>query len=353
MESLDFRNKDFPVELHPNARFGVDWNDKNVDDPNSFTHRFAQINGIRIHFVEEGQGPLVILLHGIPYLWYTWRRQIRALATAGYRVIAPDIRGFGQSDCPSDVQNYGLFYSVGDLVGLMEELGESTAVIVGHDLGAWVANAAIQLRPDLFRALVMLNTPVGPREVLRPSVSWEKLRIATGKRGHHDYFQNPHVDQVLNADIRKTLRSILYSVSGRAIGEERWNPLIGEGETLLDTLLNPIQLPDWLSDGVLDYYVSEYSRNGFTPMLNHYRNRDRNWEQMAFLEGVKQQQPAMFIGGADDVLAPFFMPIFDKLENFMPNMQTKVLLKGVGHDAPEEQPNVVTSMLLEFLQNLD
>ena len=119
--------------------------------------------------VEEGQGPLVILLHGFPYLWYMWRRQIRALEAAGYRVVAPDIRGFGQSECQATAESCNMLNCVGDLVDLIGQLGESAAVVIGHDLGAWVAYAAAQLRPDLFRALVILNTPVTPREPRRPS----------------------------------------------------------------------------------------------------------------------------------------------------------------------------------------
>ena len=165
------------------SRFPISLVQRNADDPDAFSHRFAEVNGIRMHYVEEGQGPLVILLHGFPYLWYMWRRQIPALAAAGFRVVAPDLRGFGQTDRPNEVESYDMSQAVGDMVGLVEALGEKSAVIVGHDLGAWVAQAAAMLRPDLFRALVMLNTPVPPRGKVRPTVGlWE---MEKGRVYHH------------------------------------------------------------------------------------------------------------------------------------------------------------------------
>jgi pimeloyl-ACP methyl ester carboxylesterase len=216
------------------------------DDPEAFSHRFAEVNGIRMHYVEQGQGPLVILLHGFPYLWYMWRRQIPALAAAGFRVVAPDQRGFGQTDRPDEVEAYDLSQSVGDIVGLMNALGETSAVVVGHDLGAWVAQAAAMLRPDLFRALVMLNTPVPPRGKVRPTVGLRAM--AKGRVYHHLYFQERgKPDRELSENTRKTLRSIYFSVSGSAVGAERWRLFIEPGEPILNAFTNPKEFPQWLS----------------------------------------------------------------------------------------------------------
>ncbi len=324
-----------------------------VDNPKGFTHHYAQTNGIRLHYVEEGEGPLVILLHGFPYLWYMWRRQIRALAEAGYRVVAPDIRGFGQSDCPAEPEFCDMQHCVTDLVGMMRELGERSAVIIGHDLGAWVAYAAAQMRPDLFRALAILNTPVTPREAHRPSDFWQALQGKTGKCFYQQYFQQRgKVEFELDADIRKTLGSIYHSISGDAGVEEHWRLFIDPGETFLDTVVEPGTPPAWLPETALDYYVSEYARNGFAAPLSHYQARDRSWEQTAFLEGLQVGQPSLFIGGAADPAAELFMPNYDKLESHLPNLRKKVLLSGVGHSAAEEQPEVVNTMLLEFLHEL-
>ena len=154
--------------LYAQTTYAADASAGSVDDPRGFSHHFSQINGIKIHYVEEGKGPLVLLLHGFPYIWYMWRHQIRGLAAAGYRVVAPDFLGYGESDAPADVQSYSIFDAVGDQVGLMQVLHENSAVVGGHDLGSVVANSAVQIRPDLFRALVMFNSPVGARSTVSP-----------------------------------------------------------------------------------------------------------------------------------------------------------------------------------------
>lgn len=326
---------------------------RDADDPQAFNHRFAQVNGIRMHYVDEGYGPLVILLHGFPYLWYMWRGQIPALAAAGYRVVAPDQRGFGQSDRPQAIEAYDISQSVGDLVGLMKALGESSAVIVGHDLGAWVAQAAAMLRPDLFRALVMLNTAVPPWRPVRPTTALKHM--VGDKNYHHLYFQQlGKPDREMSADPRKTLRSIYYSVSGSAVGAERWRLFFEPGEALLDAFTDPRELPAWLSPRAIDYYVDQYTRTGFTGAINYYRCRDRNWEITSFLDGAVVRQPSMFIGGAADAsLEP--APVraqYEQLETYLPGLRKKVLLPGVGHSAAEERVDQVNALLLDFLRGL-
>jgi len=325
-----------------------------ADDPDAFNHCFADVNGIRMHYVDEGEGPLVILLHGFPYLWYMWRRQIVALAAAGYRVIVPDQRGFGQTDRPDPIEAYDISQSVGDMVGLLAALGESSGVIVGHDLGAWVAQAAAMMRPDLFPALVMLNTPVPTRGKVRPTIALEA--IAQGRVFHHLYFQQiGKPDRELASDPRKTLRSVYYSISGDATGDDRWRLFLPAGEPILNAFTEPKQFPAWLSDRAIDYYVDEYTRTGFTGALNHYRCRDRNWEITSFLDGAVTRQPSMFIGGAaDPSLEPVQMRgVYDLLETFLPGLRKKVLLPGVGHSAAEESADQVNELLVEFLEQLE
>ena len=327
---------------------------EDADDPGAFNHCFAEVNGIRMHYVDEGQGPLVILLHGFPYLWYMWRRQIPALAGAGFRVVVPDQRGFGQSDRPESIDAYDISQSVGDMVGLMASLGETSAVIVGHDLGAWVAQAAAMMRPDLFRALVMLNTPVPPRGKIKPTIALQA--IAKGRVFHHLYFQEVgKPDRELAADPRKTLRSVYYSISGDATGNERWRLFLEPGEPILNSFTEPKELPSWLSARAIDHYVDEYARTGFTGALNHYRCRDRNWEITSFLDGAVVRQPSMFIGGASDPsLEPIEMRgVYDRLETNLPGLWKKVLLSGVGHSAAEERPDQVNDLLVDFLGLLE
>jgi pimeloyl-ACP methyl ester carboxylesterase len=323
---------------------------QSVDDPESFDHRFTTTNGVRLHYVEEGQGPLVLLVHGNPYIWYEWRHQIRALADAGYRAVALDLRGFGQSDAPTEVTQYDMFQLVGDLVGLMRALGESSAVIVGHDVGASVAYNAVELRPDLFRALVLVGSGKPPRSAVSPIVQWAQMRAATGKRFYIDYYQEPGIaDAEMNADIRRTLRGGLYSVSGSASKDEQWRAFVGDGEVFTDTFVVPEQLPAWLSEQALDYYVSQYERHGFTPLLNVYRNIQRFWELTPFLDGRTISQPSLFIGGTADPGNEHNELVYNQLEDFLPNLREKLRLEGVGHDPPEEDPEAFNRTLLEFL----
>jgi len=324
-----------------------------ADNPDAFNHCFAEVNGIRMHYIDEGQGPLVILLHGFPYLWYMWRRQIGALAKAGFRVVVPDQRGFGQTDRPDSIEAYDLSQAVGDMVGLMAALGETSAVIVGHDLGAYVAQSAALLRPDLFRGLVMLNTPVPPRGKVKPTIGLQAM--AKGRVYHHLYFQQVgKPDRELASDTRKTLRSIFHSVSGSAVGAERWRLFMEAGQPILNAFTDPTEFPSWVSARALDYYVEEYTRTGFTGALNYYRCHDRNWQNSAFLAGAAVRQPSMFIGGAADpsLDQAEIRALYDQLEAYLPGLRKKVLIPGVGHSAAEESVDQVNELLLEFLEQL-
>jgi len=329
------------------------WGQMDADDPAAFNHCFAEVNGIRMHYVDEGQGPLVILVHGFPYLWYMWRRQIVALAEAGYRVVVPDQRGFGQTDRPEAIEAYDVSQLVGDMVGLMAALGETSAAIIGHDVGAPVAQAAAMMRPDLFHSLVMLSTPLPPRGRIRPTVALRAM--AKGKMSHHLYFQQiGKPDRELASDTRKTLRSSYYSVSGSAVGAERWRLFVEPDEPILNAFTDPKDFPSWLSARAIDYYVDEYTRTGFTGALNHYRCRDRNWEITSFLDGAVIRQPSMFVGGAaDPALEPVeIRGVYDRLDGYLPGLRKKVLLPGVGHSAAEESADQVNALLLEFLGQL-
>lgn len=232
---------------------------RNVNDPAAFVHRMAEADGLPIHYVDEGAGPLVILLHGFPYTWFEWRHQIGALAQAGFRVVAPDIRGFGQSGKPDRIEDYTILHSVGDVVALLTALGEDHAVLVGHDLGAWVAAAAARLRPDLFPALALVSTVVGPREPQRPSVGWASLAEQTGGRFYHHYFQQPGLAEAeMEADVACTLRGVYNAISGSATDAERWRLLVMPGEPLLDTFPDPGRVPDWLGEQAFAEYLSQF-----------------------------------------------------------------------------------------------
>ena len=326
---------------------------RNLNDPASFAHRTVEANGIAIHFVEEGAGPLVILLHGFPYTWFEWRNQIAALAGAGYRVVVPDIRGFGESGKPANVADYTVLHCAGDVVALLHALGERQAVLVGHDLGAWVAAAAARLRPDLFPALALVSTVVPPREAQRPSAGWAAIEAQTGGRFYHHYFQQSGLaDAQFDRDPEVSLRSIYNAISGTASEAERWRLIVLPGETALDTLPDPGHAPAWLGEEALAEYARHYRASGFSPPLAHYRCRDLSWDLTAAWSGHAITQPMIFVGGAADPALTAMQPLYDRMEEIYPSLVRKVLLPGVGHGAPEESPDRVTSELKAFLDQV-
>ncbi len=314
-------------------------------------HRFIETNGIRMHIAEQGVGPLVVLCHGFPESWYSWRHQLPALAEAGYHVVAPDQRGYGQTDRPAPIDAYNIFQLTGDIVGLVHALGEKQAVIVGHDWGAPVAWHCALLRPDMFQAVALLSVPYMPWKNIRPTEAMRKM--AGDKQFYQLYFQEPgKAEAELEADVRETMRRTLYSASGDPPPEKRWRYLFGKSETLLDTGSLPDILPAWLTEHDVDFFTREFERTGFTGALNWYRNVDSNWEQTPFLAGAKLPQPTLFLAGEADGIIALRRAAFDSLEKAVPRLTKKVLLPGAGHWVQQERPTAVNQLLLEFLAGL-
>jgi len=324
-----------------------------ADDPAAFAHRTAELEGLTVHYVEAGEGPLVLLLHGFPYTWFEWRHQIAPLAAAGYRVVAPDIRGFGQTGKPERIEDYTLLHCAGDAVGLVRALGEDSAVVVGHDLGAWVTATTARMRPDMVRALAVLSTPVGAREAVRPSKAWAAMEQARAGKLYHDYFQQVGLAETeLDRDLARSLRGIYHAISGDAKGAERWRLFIEPGEALLDTMPDPERLPPWLSEAALAEYVRQYSNGGFAAPLAHYRCRNLSWDLTAAWAGQTIDCPALFLGGDADPALEVIRAQVDALGATYTDLRGKRLLPGIGHGAPEEAPGVVTQALLDFLATI-
>src|SRR5215469_16448465 len=176
------------------------------------THRTIETNGIRMHIAEMGSGPLVLLCHGFPESWYSWRHQLRALAEAGFHAVAPDMRGYGKTDAPEAIDQYTMFHLAGDMVGLLDGLGEEQAVIAGHDWGAPVAWHAALFRPDRFRGVIALSVPFRPRSPVRPTTVMPRTDDAIF---YQLYFQTPGVAEAeLESEPRYFLHGILYANSG-------------------------------------------------------------------------------------------------------------------------------------------
>ena len=317
------------------------------------SHRFVETNGIRMHIAEAGEGPLVVMCHGFPESWYSWRHQLVALAEAGFHAVAPDQRGYGQTDAPEDIGAYTQLHLVGDIVGLVDALEEEQAVVVGHDWGAPVAwNTAI-LRPDRIRGVAGLSVPPNAWSGKIPPTEGMKQRF--GDRFFYQlYFQEPgKAEGELEADVRRTMRMLLYTASGDCPP----NPAAAElpkTAGFLDAMQDPgDDLPAWLSEADLDVFTGEFERAGFRGGLNWYRNIDRNWELMAAFNGKRVTPPALFVSGDRDLVVSLMGPNWrEQMQLAAPNLRDAVMIPGVGHWTQQEASGAVNEALIAFLRGL-
>jgi pimeloyl-ACP methyl ester carboxylesterase len=328
-------------------------------------HRMIEANGIHLHIAEQGEGPLVILCHGFPESWYSWRHQLAALSAAGYRVVAPDMRGYGQSDRPEAIDQYTLFHLVGDMVGLLDALGAEQAVIAGHDWGAPVAWHAGLFRPDRFRAVIGLSVPYWPRTPVMPTSAMPKRDDALF---YQLYFQTPGVAEAeLERDVRATVLKTLFSGSGdvprRAAGSgDAARPATADGHVgmvprdggFLTRMPTPAVLPAWLSEKDIDFYAGEFARTGFRGGLNWYRNIDRNWELLAPFAGAKVTVPALYVAGDRDLVVAFrnVNHVIANLTKYVPQLRGTIMLPGCGHWTQQERAAEVNAAMIEFLRQL-
>jgi pimeloyl-ACP methyl ester carboxylesterase len=321
-------------------------------------HRFVETNGIRMHVAEQGSGPLVLLLHGFPESWYSWRHQLPALAAAGYRAVAPDQRGYGQTDRPDQAEQYTIMHLIGDAVGLLDALGAEQAVVVGHDFGAPLAWHAALLRPDRFRAVVGLSVPYWPRRPARPSAAWPETEEAVF---YQRYFQAPGVAEAeLGRDVRGTLRRLLSAASGDApagawsIAPDGAVGMVPRRGGFLDGMPDPPALPPWLTEADVEFYAGEFGRTGFGGGLTWYRNIDRGWELLAPFAGARVGVPALYVVGERDFTVGFrgMDQVIRNLDRFAPQLRRTVLLPGCGHWTQQERPGEVNAAMIEFVQGL-
>jgi pimeloyl-ACP methyl ester carboxylesterase len=318
---------------------------------NNLQQRNVSANGIRIHFAEQGTGPLVLLCHGFPEGWYSWRDQLTALAAAGYRAVAPDMRGYGRTDAPREISSYTLLDIVGDAIGLVSALGEKRAIIVGHDWGANIAWHAALFRPDVFPAVAALSVPFRRRGPAPPLHMLRKAGLLTHYWFH---FQEPGVAEAeFERDPRAALRRVLYSISGDAPAETKRLEL-EPGKGWLANTIDPEHLPAWLTEADLDHMAAEFSRSGFRGGLNWYRNIDRNWELTAPWAGAVIRQPALFIAGSEDpvISAGAGAAAVQALPVTVPGLTRTLLIEGAGHFIQQERPRLVNAAILEFLSGL-
>jgi pimeloyl-ACP methyl ester carboxylesterase len=321
------------------------------------TQRIIESNGIRLNLGEQGKGPLVLLCHGFPESWYSWRHQLDALAAAGFHALAPDLRGYGKSDQPEAIDHYTIFHFVGDMLGVLDALEAPTAVIVGHDVGANVAWQAALLRPDRFRAVIGLSVPFRPRGKVPPTSAMPRTAEA---QFYQLYFQEPGVAEAeFEQDPRATVRNMLYAGSAdspRDGGADAGSNtlMVPRGGGFLRGPAAPITLPAWLSERDVDFYAGEFQRTGFRGALNWYRNVDRNWELSAPFAGARVTVPALYLAGDRDpvVAAPGMDQLLANLKDFVPALRDARMLPGCGHWTQQERPAEVSAAMIDFLRGL-
>jgi len=312
------------------------------------TERTIATNGVELNVVEAGTGPAVVLCHGFPELSYSWRHQIPALAEAGYRVIAPDQRGYGKSSQPEAIPDYDITHLTGDLIGLLDALGEEKAVFVGHDWGSMVVWQMALLHPEHMNAVVGMSVPYLHRGPMAPT---QMMRNVFGDNFFYIlYFQEPGVaDADLARDPRETMTRMLAGVrvSEGADLSETAGLSAPDGTGFVDRLPKIDALPDWLSQAELDHYVEEFSRTGG---INWYRNFDRNWELTPQLAGAKVQVPSLFIGGTLDPVLLMTNP--EAFVEFLTDHRGNVLVDGAGHWVQQEKPDEVNAALIAFANDV-
>lgn len=323
-------------------------------------HRLINTNGITLHAAIQGEGPLVIFCHGFPGLWYSWRKQMQAVAEAGFRAVALDMRGYGQSDRPAHFSDYHIENQIADMMGVLDEFGAQKSVFVGHDFGANLVWSLTARHPERVSAVVGVSVPFGYAlgDVdLKPSDLYAS--IAKNHFFHMHYFQQVGpADKELARDSKLFLTRLFWALSAKGNLLD-WTNYPSEGTGYLDVLAEPeIPLPwHWLSDKDMDYYVSEYERLGkeqaLTGGLSSYRVSDINWELEKPYRDRDIEVPACFITGSEDpVLKLMANNALDIMKNRVTDLRGLHIIPDAGHFVQQEQATQFNLALIEFLKTL-
>jgi len=336
----------------PRAHRSVEPHEEEPPPLADFEHLTIPTNAIRLHAVAQGKGPLVLLIHGFPESWYSWRHQLPALAGAGYRAVAVDVRGYGGSSKPAAIDEYRMVRHVADNIGLVHALGEQTAVIVGHDWGSPIAWNSALLRPDVFTALGMLSVPYAARGSTRPLDAFR--RMGGDEEFYIAYFQEPgRAEAEIEDDVRGWLLGFYVGASGDAPPTGGGTiATVPHGGRLRDRFPRVETLPAWLTEDDVGFYVGEFERSGFTGGLNRYRNVDRDWHDMAAFERQPIAVPAVFIGGDRDGPTLWGAAAIDRFAQTVPNLRGSHILPGCGHWTQQERADDVNHILIDFLRGL-
>ncbi len=339
------------------AQNSVSLQEENVPNQellNGVSFRDIETNGIRMRIAEAGtDGPLILLAHGWPESWYSWRHQFAPLVAAGYRVVAPMMRGYGDTDAPADVDAYDIVHLADDMVGVLDALGEETAIMAGHDWGAIVAWNSVLLHPERFTALIAMSVPYGGRARQSPLVSWQQN---FGDNFYYILYHNEPggvAEAEYDADPRGLLSRLYLSPSSPREAPTITDPKRSAGGWI-GRLGAPRGLPEWLNQDDLDYIVAQFEKSGFRGGVNYYRNFHRNWEITPQLEGAKITIPTVFIAGSRDVVIAGASQeqLQGSMSRVVNDLRGVVLIPEIGHWVQQEAPDATNAAMLEFLRSL-
>jgi pimeloyl-ACP methyl ester carboxylesterase len=312
-------------------------------------HHTIDANGLQFRYVEHGEGQPVVMLHGFPESWSTWRAQMVALADAGYRAIAPDMRGYGGTDAPDHPSLYSTIHHVGDVVALIDHIG-GPVVLIGHDWGAPQAWNTAVLRPDLVRAVIGMSVPFLPP--MRGNTLEFMDAIHGGPYHYQRWFQTDASEAEVMADVRRFIVTFYDALSGH---HGRPHTLgMSEGQTLLEALSTYGEQPPWLSDEHLDELVQSFTDHGIKGGLNWYRAAPYNVDATRPWNMRNLQVPAAYVTGDLDVVYRWagMADVVAALPALTPKHLGTLIIPGCGHWTSEERPDEVNAFLLDVLARL-
>jgi len=317
--------------------------------------RLVQLPDIRLRVAIEGSGPLVVMVHGFPESWYSWRHQMSPLAQAGFTACAIDVRGYGGSDKPQPVEAYDMEHMIGDVAGVIEALSnDGKAILIGHDWGAPIVWNSALVRPDRVRAVCGLSVPYMGVPTRVFTEIYEEVFTKKNRFFYQAYFQKEGIAEAeAEKDIRDFLRKFYYALSGDA-PDGAWPTNKTADATLLQGLVDPDPFPAWLLNADLDYYVREFEGSGLRGPINRYRNHARDFAYMQQFKDRKIEQPALFVGGSRDLVLTMFgrMDFVPQMRSQIPDLRGWDVLEGCGHWTQQERAREVNDRLLAWLRGL-
>jgi pimeloyl-ACP methyl ester carboxylesterase len=320
-----------------------------IDEFNTKTFILDEAN---IFAVEYGKGPLIIMVHGWPESWYSWRHQIKPLADLGFKVLAIDVRGYGKSSKPEEVEKYDMLSLVNDILGIIKEEDAEKAILIGHDWGAPICWNTAALHPNKVKAVIGLSVPHARRGTISNSELWRTMY--KDNFFYQTYFEKEGVaEEELERNIGVSLRKIYYWISAEG-HDAKVKTNFEKNSELLDGLVDPNPFPSWLTEEDLNFYINEFTNSGFRGPINRYRNQDRDWENIPELSELKIEVPSFFIGGGKDSIRKFIKG-YDLYENpgkHCNDFYGKIIIEKAGHWVQQEAPKETTDGIISFLKKL-